>query len=120
MATGAQMLTAVLDAIKLQPGLKELRLSPFDAYDLFKLQSSELQELGADPKRAKAVSSDLLDGSLAALSDWIGIKLVKDKQQKNLIPGEGFRRSAGIWAAGNGDADSIVEEIRQLRNPEVR
>ena len=34
----ARMLAAVLDAVKQQPELDELRLSVFDAYDLFKLQ----------------------------------------------------------------------------------
>jgi hypothetical protein len=120
MATGAQMLTAVLDAIKMQPGLKELRLSTFDACDLFKLHPSDLQEFVSDCTRAGAIGGDLLNGSLAELSDWLGVELVMDKRQKNLIPGEGFRRTAGIWAAGNGDPDSIVEEVRQLRNPEVR
>jgi hypothetical protein len=121
MATGRQMLAAVLDAIKQPPKLKELRLSVFDAYDLFKLRPGDLQEFGADCQRAEAISSDLLNGSLAELSAWLDITLVKDKQKKkNLIPGEGFRRTAGIWATGNDNPDSMVEEIHRLRNPEAR
>jgi hypothetical protein len=120
MATGTQMLAAVLDAIHQDPALKELRLSVFDAYDLFRLRPSDLQGLGVDSGRAQIISSDLMNGSLAELSAWLGVILVKDKQKKNLIPGEGFRRTAGIWAAGNDDPDSIVEEIHRLRNPEVR
>ena len=122
MATGKQMLQAVLNTIQAKPELKELKLSVFDAYDLFKLRPSDLQELypAMSIDRSEAISSDLLDRSLSELSNWVGVELAKDQHQKNLIPGEGIRRQAGIWSAGNDDPDSIVEEIRRLRNPEVR
>jgi hypothetical protein len=122
MATGKQMLTAVLDAIKNRPGASELRISTFDAYDLFKLQPTELQEFGVDEERSEAISNDLLQNqSLSELGAWLGKTLIKVKDADNLIPGEGIRRSAGIWANGNNcDPDAIVQEIRQLRNPTAR
>lgn len=122
MATGIQMLEAVREAIRQRPGITELSLSVFDAIDLQKLKPSDLEELGVDRHRAEVISADLMQGSLQELSNWLGIKLVKDKRQENLIPGEGFRRSAGIWAVGDRDPDrdAIVEEIRQLRHPEAR
>jgi hypothetical protein len=120
MAGGKEMLTAVLNAVKKQPEHKELRLSTFDAYDLFKVQPSDLRELGVECERAEAISNDLFKKNLAELSAWLGVTLVKDRTARNLIPGEGLRRTAGIWANGNDDLDSIVEEIRRLRHPEAR
>jgi len=118
MATGIQMLEAVREAIKGAPDHKEFRLSVFDAYDLKKLTPSDLEALGADPKTAEAISTDLLrEGSLEKLSEWLGARLVKDKDQRNLIPGEGFRRTAGMLANGNESPtpDEIVEEIKRMR-----
>lgn len=117
MATGTQMLKAVRDFLSVHPEAKQLRLSTFDCYDLFKLKPSDLESFGVAGKRAEQISTDLLAGSLAELSSWLGVELIKDKAQKNLIPGEGVRRTAGIWADGNDDPDSVVEEIRRLRNP---
>jgi hypothetical protein len=114
------MLEAVKNTVQGNPQIVELRLSLFDAYDLFKLKPSDLVEFGIESKRAESICGDLLRGSLSELSDWLGVQLVKDKRQRNLIPGEGFRRTAGIWATGNDDPDAIVEEIRRLRNPEPR
>jgi hypothetical protein len=122
MATGKQMLVAVHDAIKRRPELKELKLSVFDVYDLFKLRPGDLQDI--DPAisidRSELISSDLREHGLAELSEWLGVKLIKDKYQKNLIPGEGLRRTAGLWAGGNDDPDAMAEEIRRLRHPEAR
>jgi hypothetical protein len=117
MATGKQMLEAVLQAVRSQPGLPELRLSTFDAIDLEKLTPSDLQDLGVDTAMAERISGDLLSGSFDELGNWLGTKLVRDKAAKNLIPGEGLRRTAGIWWTGDYDPDAVVEEIRQLRNP---
>jgi len=117
MATGKQMLEAVLQAVRAHPDQKELRLSVFDAYDLEKLTPSELQGFGVDSQRSELISGDLLNGSLGELSNWLGVRLVPDKVQKNLIPGEGLRRTAGIWWTGDYDPDALVEEIRRLRNP---
>ncbi|HEX4147059.1 MAG TPA: hypothetical protein VHY91_26410 [Pirellulales bacterium] len=117
MATGKQMLEAVLQAVRSHPDQKELRLSIFDAIDLGKLTPSDLQELGVDLQRSEQISGDLLSGSFDELGNWLGTKLVRDKAAKNLIPGEGFRRTAGIWWTGDYDPDALVEEIRQLRNP---
>lgn len=120
MATGKEMLEAVRDARRREPTLKELRLSTFDACDLCKLTSSQLAELGIDSERAERISADLTNGSLHELGEWLGVRLVKVKHRRSLIPGEGFRRTAGIWAIGDDDPDLIVEEIRQLRHPEPR
>ena len=117
MATGKEMLKAVLDAVRSRPDQKELRLSIFDTYDLFKLTPGDLQEFGLDSVWSEHISGDLLNGSLAELSDWLGTRLVKDKLQKNLIPGEGVRRTAGMWEATDDDPDVLVEEIRRLRSP---
>ena len=117
MASGKQMLQAVVDAIRSQPDKKELRLSIFDSYDLFKLKPSDLQDFGLDIKTSERISGDLLDESLIELSNWLDTTLVKDAQQKNLIPGEGVRRTAGIWATSDDDPDAMVDEIRRLRNP---
>jgi hypothetical protein len=117
MATGKQMLEAVLQAVRSQPGLPELRLSTFDAIDLEKLTPSDLQSLGVDTGKAERIGGDLLSGSFDELGNWLGTKLVRDKAAKNLIPGEGLRRTAGIWWTGDYDPDAVVEEIRQLRNP---
>jgi hypothetical protein len=122
MATGIQMLEAVREAIRQRPGIVELPLSTFDVIDLEKLKPSDLQEkLGLDLQRAEGISSDLFKGSLVELSNCLGVKLLKDRQQKNLIPGEGFRRSAGIWNVDGEELnlDAIVDEIRQLRHPEA-
>ena len=120
MATGKQMLEAVLEVVKRQPDVSELRINQFDIGDLLKLDVSELHELGVADEQAELIAADLSKESLAELSAWLGTTLVKDKDQKHLIPGEGIRRTAGIWANGNDDPDAIVEEIRQLRNPTVR
>ena len=120
MATGKEMLEAVREAVRREPELEELRLSSFDACDLCKLTSSELVAFGVDPERAEQISADLMNGSLHELGEWLGLLLMKVKHQRSLIPGEGFRRTAGIWATGNDDPDSIVEEIRQLRHPGPR
>src|SRR3954468_15091439 len=120
MATGKQMLTAVYDAIKKAPDRIELRLSTFDAQDLFKLAPGDLEEFGVDPEGAETISDDLLNGSLEKLSQMVGVVLVKDHEQRNLIPGEGFRRTAGILANGETTADAIVEEIRHMRSSEVQ
>jgi hypothetical protein len=117
MATGKQMLEAVLQVVRAQPGIAELRLSFFDAYDLFKLRARDLQELGVDIERSELISHDLLEENLGELNSWLGTRLVPDKLQKNLIPGEGVRRTAGIWWTGDYDPDRLVDEIRQLRNP---
>jgi hypothetical protein len=117
MATGKQMLEAVLVAVRSQPGLPELRLSTFDAIDLEKLTPSDLQSLGVETRKAELISGDLLNGGLDELGNWLGTRLVRDKLQKNLIPGEGFRRTAGIWWTGDVDPDAVVEEIRRMRNP---
>ncbi|MBX9789819.1 MAG: hypothetical protein K2Y37_12950 [Pirellulales bacterium] len=120
MATGLQMLEAVLAAVKRQPGASELRINQFDLEDLLKLNAVELRELDVADEQANRIVTDLSKESLAELSEWIGVALVEDKDQKNLIPGEGIRRTAGIWADGNDDPDAIVEEIRRLRNPTLR
>lgn len=120
MATGKQMLEAVQDAVRRRPELTELRISIFDSYDLFKLKPSDLSDMGVECEHAELISSDLLKGSLNQLGNWLGMRLIKDKNQRNLIQGEGFRRTSGIWANGNDDPDSIVEEVRQLRNPGAR
>jgi hypothetical protein len=117
MATGRQMLEAVLQAIRSQPALPELRLSTFDAIDLEKLTPSDLQGFGVDAKTCELICGDLLNESLDELGNWLGTKLVRDKAAKNLIPGEGFRRTAGIWWNGVYDPDAWTEEIRQMRNP---
>jgi hypothetical protein len=120
MATGKQMLEAVLHVVRSQPGLPELRLSIFDAIDLGKLKPSDLQSFGLDVQKSERISGDLFNGNLDELGTWLGTKLVKDHLQKNLIPGEGFRRTAGIWATTDLDPDRLVEEIRQLRNPSAK
>lgn len=117
MATGKQMLQAVIDAMRSQPTANELRLSIFDTYDLCKLTPGDLQGFGLDIERSEAVSRDLSNGSLGELSHWLGTTLVKDKRQRNLIRGEGVRRTAGIWATSDDDPDALVEEIRRLRHP---
>ena len=119
MATGRQMLEAVLAAVERQPDASELRINQFDIGDLLKLNAVELQELGVAEEQVEQIVTDLSKEGLAELSDWIGTRLVEDKDQKNLIPGEGIRRTAGIWADGNDDPDAIVEEIRRLRNPRL-
>ena len=119
MATGKEMLTAVRQAIK-ERGTNELRLSTFDVYDLFKLTPDDLVDVGFSPEIAEITSADLLKGNLSELSRCLGVQLTKDKQQKNLIPGEGIRRTAGIWANSDGSVQSyeeMVNEIRQLRHP---
>ena len=120
MATGKEMLTAVIEAVKRKPELKELPISTFDAYDLFKATAVDLKELGIDGPRAEAIGCDLHNESLTELSAWLGVTLVKLRQTRNLIPGEGIRRTAGLWWNGDYDLDAIVEEIRQLRNPGAR
>ena len=116
MATGKKMLEAVRHVLQAQPNLRELRLSMFDAIDLGKLTPSDLQSFGVGIKESEQIGTDLLQGSLDELGKWLGTKLVKDHRQRNLIPGEGFRRAAGIWGSSD-DPDALVEEVRQLRNP---
>lgn len=94
MATGKEMLDAVIKAIYASPGIRELRLSPFDVYDLFKLTPIDLLTQCKDREQADAVSFDLSHEHLDKLSELLGVKLTKDREQKNLIPGEGIRRSA--------------------------
>lgn len=116
MATGKQMLKAVRDALCEQPDRKELPISVFDAYDLFKLTADDLVEAGLDRPRAESICADLLQASLAQLSEWLGVKVFSQKGQKNLIPGEGIRRTAGIWANGeNVTPESLIEELRAMR-----
>ncbi len=98
MATGREMLDAVIKAIHANPGIKELRLSPFDVYDLFKLTPIDLLPHCDSRESADAVSSDLSHEHLDKLSELLGVKLTKYREQKNLIPGEGIRRQAGAWA----------------------
>lgn len=121
MATGKQMLEAVLEVVKLQPEQNELRINEFDIGDLLKLDVNELHELGVADEQAKLIVADLANESLTELSGWVGITLIQDKEPKNLIPGEGIRRTAGLWADDREyDPDALVEEIRQLRNPTAR
>ena len=122
MATGIQMLEAVREAIKRQPGVKELSLSMFDSTDLFELRASDLEGLGVDRERADVISADLANESFVEFGAWLGVKLIRDTHHKNLIPGEGLRRSAGAWAVEGEelDIDALVQEIRQLRHPEPR
>jgi hypothetical protein len=117
MATGKEMLEAVRHVLRSQPSLRELRISVFDALDLEKLTPSDLRSLNLSVDESERITSDLLTGSLEELGNWLGTKLVKDHRQRNLIPGEGFRRTAGIWATGDDDPDALVDEIRELRNP---
>ncbi len=121
MATGKQMLKAVLEAAKRRPEQSELRINEFDIGDLLKLDVNELHELGVADEQAELIVADLANESLTELSAWVGTSLVKDEAQKHLIPGEGIRRTAGTWADGREyDPDALVEEIRQLRNPTRR
>jgi hypothetical protein len=121
MATGMEMLRAVMDVIAQEPSENGLLISRFDVDDLMQLEPAELQSLGVDDKRAEAIVADLREGCVEQLSDWLGRKLIKVQQLKSIIPGEGIRRTAGLWADEREyDPDALVEEIRQLRNPTVR
>jgi hypothetical protein len=121
MATGKQMLEAVLEAVKRRPDENELRINQFDIGDLLKLDVAELHELGVADEQAELIVADLAHEKLTELSAWVGALLVMDKEQRHLIPGEGIRRTAGTWADGREyDPDALVEEIRQLRNPTRR
>lgn len=122
MATGREMLAAVRQAIARAPERKALRLSTFDFYDLLKLdRDALLDEFDIDRQMAATVADDLAnDGSLVKLGELLGVELLKDKNQKNLIPGEGIRRSAGVLATDVPmTADEIAEEIERMRYPEM-
>ena len=98
MATGRQMLEAVWDALKATPESREFRLSIFDPYDLLKLTTADLVDFGVDERRAEEIDRDLLNGNLEKLGECLGVRLIKDKHQRNLIPLEGIRRTHGVWA----------------------
>jgi len=121
MASGMEMLRAVMDAIAQEPNESELLISRFDVDDLMQLEPVELTSLGFEADRAEAIVADLREGCVDQLSAWLGRKLVKMQQLKSIIPGEGIRRKAGLWADEREyDPDALVEEIRQLRNPTRR
>lgn len=121
MATGKQMLVAVKYELQQHPELKELTLNQFDVEDLCRAEAVDLQDFGATAEEAESVTNDLKSGSLERLSQWLGIKLVKSqKMVRNLIPGEGIRSAAGAWWTGNDTPDSIVQEIRAMRNATTR
>ena len=120
MATGKEMLAALRQAVQRNSSVRELRISPFDASDLFKLQPNDLKDFGADVHVARVICQDLARRDFGKLSEWLEISIVPDTSARNLIPGEGIRRTAGVWATGNDDPDAIVDEIRRMRNAQSR
>ena len=120
MATGKQMLVAVKYELQQHPDLKELTLNRFDVEDLCRAEAIDLQDFGAPLDLAAEIVSDLRQGSLDKLGQWLGVKLNKVARHPNLIPGEGFRRTASILWTGNDTIESVVQEVRELRNPTPR
>jgi hypothetical protein len=120
MATGKQMLVAVKYELQQHPELKELTLNRFDVEDLCRAEPADLEDFGAINGQAEEIVNDLKSGSLEKLSQWLGVKLVKVARHPNLIPGEGFRRSASMCWTGNDNIDSVVQEIRDMRYPTPR
>lgn len=117
MATGKQMLVAVKYELQQHPELKELTLNQFDVEDLCRVAATELEDFGASTAQAESIVSELRQGSLVKLGEWLGVKLNKVARHPNLIPGEGFRRAAGLLWTGNDTIESVVQEVRDMRNP---
>lgn len=119
MASGSQMLEAVQKAIKDLPHGAVFKLSGFDAKDLYKLEPEQLKAASFSDATIDEVVRELRSPhpSLNKLGAALGVRLVIDSNQKNLIPGEGIRRSMGIWANGDDAVQSMVDEVRMLRNP---
>ncbi len=121
MATGKQMLVAVKYELQQHPELQELTLNQFDVEDLCRAEARDLEDFGATPEQAACVVCDLKQGELVKLNQWLGVKLIpSEKLVRNLIPGEGIRRSAGSWWTGLDTPESIVQEIRDMRNATTR
>jgi hypothetical protein len=98
MATGKEMLDAVRSHLKVHPDSKELRLNVCDTSDLCELTANDLAPLVGDTQRVAQIFRDLAQQRLESLGDLLGVKLITDPDQCNLIPGAGIRRTEGIWA----------------------
>ncbi len=118
MATGLEIFDALKRTTANLPIGNRFEINTFDAKDLMKLSADDLQARGFDAAIAKRVDRDLVSGSLSELGTAIGIEIALNRQARNLIPGEGLRRSRGVLANDAQSLESLLEQLDRIRHPE--
>ncbi len=118
MATGLEMFDALRQATSRLAARAEFKINDFDTEDLMRLSAADLARRGFDPSIAERVARDLAGGRLDELSAALNVPLRVDHDVKNLIPGEGLRRTAGVLANDGQTMEEMLEELDRIRHPE--
>lgn len=118
MASGLEMFQALRARTKDLSTGSTFLVNIFDKLDLCKLTPEDLRSVGFSQSVAEQVSANLMNQSLDALGNALGLKLVVDKNALNLIPAEGMKRAAETLRDDPQSLEEMLQEVGRMRHPE--